>query len=383
MRINEGISPIVYHFTEHVNAFNIIKSEQFQLSPAFRNDVEEEYAKNLYFLSTTRSRQGSYHRGNSSGVMFTIDGRKVNARYKGGPVDYWQRSNSFDEMEDRVHHNKPTMPIKGIVTGIDVLINIDDSSNTHLDVLQRVTYLLYLYTKKNGLAFNAYRDVSSFLSGNPKGRYSHEEVLKMKEGSLPDWSYSNRRDMQHAMTPERHDLYNFIEIYYRPYDKLNKRAKELYARIVQYTDTFDSLRADISNSSRRTNYGRKMVDAIGKIMDKEGITSFKQLYDKVKERITKDSMERQKAERRNILMSRYEKEKDLYDHVRHVLETGEEFNRDLFPENEDTMRMKLDQIATTLHDMDMISDATKERWFAYGGLSDSAWEFLFGVKVDY
>lgn len=168
MDLNEGVSSIIYHFTDHVNALSIIKAGAFQLSPSFRNDVEEMTAKKLYFLSTTRSKQGAYHQGNSTGVMFIIDGKKVNERYKGGPIDYWQRSMGGDEMEDRIHHDTPTMPIEGIIKGIDVLINTQDTANTHLNVHMRITYLLYLYAKKNGIEFNAYRDRKDFLTNNKK-----------------------------------------------------------------------------------------------------------------------------------------------------------------------------------------------------------------------
>lgn len=381
--ITESVSPIVYHFTEHVNALNIIKTENFRLSPAFRNDVEEEYAKKLYFLSTTRSRQGSYHQGNSSGVLFVIDGNAVNARYKGGPVDYWQRSGmGGDEMEDRIHHTKPLIPIKGIVKGIEVLFDIDNGS----EVLARVTYLLYAYAKKNGIAFAAYKNRKDFLTKNKKNAYDHKTLMKMKDGETIDTSYNDKRNVRDALRPERHDLYNFVEIYYRDYEALSKEAKELYHKINEYSDTINSLRADITNAtgmSGASPFRRKLVDAIGKLMRKENVDKFSELYNIVKERIKKESKERNERERRNILLKRYNSDKERHDHILSVLETGEGFDRGLFHKDDHTAMMQINGIGDTLIRLDMLSDSTKQRWVQYDGISDTAFEFLFKLKIAY
>ncbi len=120
--INEAATSVVYHYVGTGAALKILSSGQFLLSSITGNKSEEQYAPPgyPYFLSTTRSKVGDYHRHVGSGaVMFVIDGDWLNQRYKTKPIDYWERSwqHSPDrtrESEDRVFSKTPSIPIDGV-----------------------------------------------------------------------------------------------------------------------------------------------------------------------------------------------------------------------------------------------------------------------------
>lgn len=129
--ITEGLSPIVYHYTNLWAGENIVDSGEFQLSSTL-GSVEEQYAPKgyPYFLSTTRTKTGDYHRiiGDSA-VMFVLDGTYYNQRYPARSVDYWLNrdpSKAYGrehEAEDRLFSRTPTIPIDG-VTSVHVLLNL-------------------------------------------------------------------------------------------------------------------------------------------------------------------------------------------------------------------------------------------------------------------
>lgn len=121
-QLQEGISPIVYHYTRAFYAKKILASGEFQLSSTL-GSVEEQYAPKgyPYFLSTTRSRRGGYHDTiGSDAVLFVLDGTWYSRHYKAAPVDYWQNRDPLKshhrphEAEDRIFSKEPSMSIQGV-----------------------------------------------------------------------------------------------------------------------------------------------------------------------------------------------------------------------------------------------------------------------------
>lgn len=135
----EGVSPIVYHYTNISRALKILQSGEFQLSSALGSIEERDMPRgNYYFLSTTRTRHGGYHDiVGQTGVMFVLDGTWFNQRYKSSPYDYWQNRDPAvlhhrrHEAEDRVFSREPTIPIDG-VTEVHVLVKPDAEKNHRL-----------------------------------------------------------------------------------------------------------------------------------------------------------------------------------------------------------------------------------------------------------
>ena len=107
------VSDTVYHFTSVKSAAEILLDNAFKLTPWTSSEADSKGKR--YFLSTTRSKLGAYHRegGIATGVIFVLDGTKLNNNFKGIPTDFYQQTSPgssgkySDEMEDRVVSDKP------------------------------------------------------------------------------------------------------------------------------------------------------------------------------------------------------------------------------------------------------------------------------------
>ena len=121
--LTEGATDILYHYTGASGAVDILRSGEFGftvLSGADRKSMPPGYD---FYLSTTRSRVGDYHRTSGNiGVMFVLDGRAIGQRYRVVPVDYWEQSwlsthrpgmggVRTSESEDRILSTRPSMPL--------------------------------------------------------------------------------------------------------------------------------------------------------------------------------------------------------------------------------------------------------------------------------
>jgi hypothetical protein len=150
MRINEilteGLSPIVYHYTNIFAGEKIVTDGVFELSSTL-GSVEEQYAPPgyPYFLSTARTKTGGYHQkiGPRSAVMFVMDGNWYNQRYSAKPVDYWLNrdpKNAYGrahEAEDRLFSKTPTIPIGG-VTSVHVLLKNEKPEPKHISLVRKL-----------------------------------------------------------------------------------------------------------------------------------------------------------------------------------------------------------------------------------------------------
>lgn len=110
----EGISQILYHYTNLHALDNILSNNKFRLSSFVGTSSEMDHAKGgkYFYLSTTRHKLGGYNLSPSdSGVMLVLDGRKLSQRYSGNPIDYWGADWNIGkpeqkEAEDRIYHDK-------------------------------------------------------------------------------------------------------------------------------------------------------------------------------------------------------------------------------------------------------------------------------------
>lgn len=159
--ITEGLSPIVYHYTNLWAGEKIVASGEFELSSTL-GSVEEQYAPKgyLYFLSTTRTKTGDYHsRIGTSAVMFVLDGTYYNQRYPARSVDYWLNrdpSKAYGrehEAEDRLFSKTPTIPIKG-VTSVHVLLKDKFPDMTYISKTRKIL----LGAKRQGIPAYFYTD---------------------------------------------------------------------------------------------------------------------------------------------------------------------------------------------------------------------------------
>lgn len=366
--LRESASSIVYHFTFLPNAYAIIKDEQFKLSPSFIHDAESRVDKKLYYLSTTRSRHGHYHRGNSNGVLFTLDGDVLNQKYKSTPIDYWS-SNKYnpneDEMEDRILSDEPYIPINNVVKQIDILL--DDNTKKHS---RKITLFIYLYAKKNGIPVYVYTN-NKDLKMNKKSN-----ALTLDE--IKDTVYGDKTD-RHISRINFNDVESFIRIYYYPYDKLTTEDMKVYHDLIKNPDTFQRIKNDILRSQIK---GSNHYKRIGEMIREVGVRSFEDLYEYLKKKITKEKNEREKQIRYEHNMKTYKDNKELYNHIVNVLDGEEKFNRSLLPEEDERAVIVMDKALRVLDNLDIISERAKLIWFDDYGITQDALIRLFDIDVN-
>jgi hypothetical protein len=202
MGLNEGLSDILYHFTYIRNLVNILKQNEFHASTNIGtpSDLNTSRGK-FFFFSATRSRGGE---GKGSGygrspVKIVLDGKKLNQRYKGFPLDYWQNSskesdwsdktdyiNSLKskELEDRIVLDSPTIPNASNYI-LEIHVFIESGGEMYKDELDELTsYVkknnipIYFYTERKYF-FNQIKDKAvdpyTVLSWNEEERYVHED----------------------------------------------------------------------------------------------------------------------------------------------------------------------------------------------------------------
>jgi hypothetical protein len=89
--LKEGISDVVYHFTNGMEkGAKILEDNRFLASGGFSKDVESELGQGkLYYFSTARTPVNAYTGDYPQGVIFKLDGRALAQKYKGVPLDYW------------------------------------------------------------------------------------------------------------------------------------------------------------------------------------------------------------------------------------------------------------------------------------------------------
>ena len=111
INLQESVSDIVWHYSN--NPYEILKSNKFGLSSESGSDVTK--SGKPFYLSLSRSKSGSYS-NNPRGIIFKLDGAKLNNKYKGFPFDYWagsgfkNRSQGNSEMEDRLASKNSEIP---------------------------------------------------------------------------------------------------------------------------------------------------------------------------------------------------------------------------------------------------------------------------------
>lgn len=161
----EGISDVVFHYTSFMSFMDMVKSNEIRLSPVhgYEKEINRKFK---YFLSTTRSRIGSYHVNRNSGVLIVLDGRKIGRTFSAAPVDYWERTQG-DEMEDRVFSQSQTMPLDQYAVRVDILVEPqvleDDRFLDKLDSLRNEPFEI-----------NVYDDRKEWVYGSKNSRYNYK-----------------------------------------------------------------------------------------------------------------------------------------------------------------------------------------------------------------
>lgn len=274
MRINEiiieSLSRIVYHYTKLSSALDIITSGNFQLSSSI-GSAEQSFAPKgkHYFLSTTRTKTGGFHRSTSSGVMFVLDGNWYNQRYHSRSIDYWQdrdlkRSFRPHEAEDRLFSDKPAVPIGG-VKQVHVLVPAD-AHPVHRAEGRKII----LAAKRQGIPVYYYDDEEAWK----KLDINHTGNVQNLTGTKPP--------VINNFTKFQISLRSWVElIYSKDKKQLSRNAKEIVRELPysQYSSVMSNgLNIQMSNARKPdASLERKYAIKIIAFMTKNGMDTVDQL----------------------------------------------------------------------------------------------------------
>jgi hypothetical protein len=255
--ITETLSRVAFHYTNISSAAKILSSGRFELSSSL-GSIEQQYAPKgyNYFLSTTRTKTGNYHRSRASsyGVIFVLDGNWFNNHYVSRPIDYWENRNPQlghhrdSEAEDRVFSREPTIPIEGVVA-IHVLA--DPEGNTaHGNAMVRG---LLIAAKTRGIKTYLYADFNSWANLDTRKVIGPAHLKGQRDRA---WNPRKRKVgyMQH-----------WIELMMlNDKTKLSKKADEMRYSLNYHYDrdsAIQSLSTDLSNA-RKPDNGQERAAAV-------------------------------------------------------------------------------------------------------------------------
>ena len=153
--IEEALTDIVYHYTSLRFCYRIMESDTIYLQSALGGQSDNYGNGKMFYLSTTRQRSNvSGYKKDTTGVArLELDGRRLNQRYSGKPIDYWGkdfRTPERFETEDRLLSNESEIyPASKYIKRIDILINPDKEYDVQLatnilyskSFLRRITYV--------------------------------------------------------------------------------------------------------------------------------------------------------------------------------------------------------------------------------------------------
>jgi hypothetical protein len=169
-----------------------------------RGTADGDINKGYHYLSFTRQKTKKIGYSQSRDVRITLDGDKLNQRYKGGPVDYWGASmgkqyymshgtesghydmhQSRTENEDRLFTNSPIIPnASEYIMRIDILIKPERNRQYNKWWVQDVQDILK--TGFENIVF-VYGDESSFDAQN--SNVINEQIRSIDNGErLTDYT---------------------------------------------------------------------------------------------------------------------------------------------------------------------------------------------------
>ena len=252
--LTELATDVLYHYTGTTAAAEILQSGEFKLSNTVGSDWEYKLQPKgyPYFLSTTRSRSGGYHKyvGNSA-VMFVLDGRWLNQNYKVKPIDYWndQSTTRHRESEDRVFSRDGTIAITPVMS---VHVLIKEQHEFQSPAVRRVL----LAAKKRGIPTYLYANEEAWRLQNTAKSITIGAAKNVLKGPQPSRKQYSRKSY----------LAPYVELLFgQNRATLSKEASKILFDLRYYNIDGDDfgLRRELSNSRKPgdTDYenGRKIV----------------------------------------------------------------------------------------------------------------------------
>lgn len=227
IELNEGATDILYHYTSLHAAAEIFKDQAFKLSTALGtpSELETHPVGFPYYLSTTRSKVGRFHRhASKNSLMFVLDGQWFQQRYPVKPMDYWAGMSRDTESEDRVYSARNEIPLGG-VREVHVLFTDPDSTASAL--LRKIL----IACKQQHIKTYVYQNESAWRLQNTRKALDSESIQALAQG-LQDPEYgawSDRRRAQKTQD-EPGEIAAWSELLQTPrqhYQDLSARAQKI------------------------------------------------------------------------------------------------------------------------------------------------------------
>ena len=234
----ESLSGIgtLYHITTKFAALGIVQHNEFHLVPAEGTQSEENLARS-YYLSTTRSKTGSYTRQQlcESSVILELDADKLATRYKMISVDYWGRDfykkegghdvklhSERNEQEERILCSKPR-----ISNALSYIRSIHCAMPSSAQKETRTWFLLKKIALQNKIRIYFYTDLGAMLLLNTKKSISPNlsPFAEIRNPSELDYKYRLRKN----------PLTKYIRAYMMP---VNDAERNVYGTTTQFESDF-------------------------------------------------------------------------------------------------------------------------------------------------
>lgn len=337
----ESLTSTLFYYTSLKSAYKIMKGNKINLTPTIKNSTEKELGSNkFYFMSLTRSRLGGYHKDNSSGVLFKIDGQKLNNKYSGKAIDYWNSGSipipGEHEMEDRLFTDQSSIEIMQYVEEISVLVATAYGTHENPYVIP-----IYKLAKQYGIPVHVYDNNKDWVTNNKKNALTFDDI-KSFSGEMKDFRRF-RSSRQSAIT-------SLVELHHKKSEEeLTKAAKESL-RSMKYDDFTKSVMIDIHNESGMNSDGatenvRKLVAT----MKKAGFRKLEDFINSVKH---KWELIKQREEKKRFLNANRERIRVLID----LLRGGSEIDLESFGGDKDNVKMIMRNLLFGLYRYDAIPE---------------------------
>lgn len=278
----------LFYFTQLPAFKKIVEGGKLLLSPTGGTGADAVHGlKYPYFMSLTRSRQGSYHARDESGVLLEYDGRVLGQRNLIKPVDYWgtlesaRKRKSSNEMEERLYSRSKNLDVYGGLLSASVLV--DDRG-----IDRKLRLLLATECKRRNIPMFIYTDRKAWLLGD-KRKAVGLTAVKAAEDYKPYVDSSQFSKNQRSELTEMRVLLETLlknpdfNVHTGLYDLkgVGERTRGMLLRYQR--DLRPVLEAEFQNAGRAQNGGnpkmRKRLDSLLGVMKKFNLTSAAQLAD--------------------------------------------------------------------------------------------------------
>lgn len=284
--INESAaSPILFHYTNSIALANILRTNQFHLTTNAATDADR-LSDHYYYLSMTRTRLGKYHKGikNTGAVLLTLDGNKLNQRYKTRAIDYFgedfrKHYKGDYEQEDRLFSNDAVIDnARSYIINVDILQpDGDDLYDGYKLALRQILILCGKY-KIQCHIYTQYEDW--LISNKRKSVKANIKSLFNVGPKRKDWEYLDRditkkEYLDHNKLRRSSRIDDVLELYRKnKLEDLGARAKSTMRKIVydHMNEQFIQLQNDVHNKRSGGAQDRASVDKVIDVLKREKLT---------------------------------------------------------------------------------------------------------------